>query len=85
MRHSTISGIMLYPANLTNDDNKILVTFDDIPEAITFGNNRYEALIHAKDALDTALSFYAERGSPLPKPSKPKPDHFLVSATLASG
>ena len=85
MRHSTISEIMLYPANLINDDDKILVTFDDIPEAITFGKNRYEALIHAKDALDTALSFYAERGLPLPKASKPKPDQFLVSATLASG
>jgi antitoxin HicB len=85
MRHSTISEIMLYPANLINDDDKILVTFDDIPEAITFGKNRYEALIHAKDALDTALSFYAERGSPLPKPRKPKPDQFLVSATLAPG
>ena len=85
MRHSTFSEIMLYPANLINDDDKILVTFDDIPEAITFGKNRYEALIHAKDALDTALSFYAERGLPLPKPSKPKPDQFLVSATLAPG
>ena len=85
MRHSTILEIMLYPANLINDDDKILVTFDDIPEAVTFGKNRNEALIHAKDALDTALSFYAERGSPLPKPSKPKPDQFLVSATLASG
>lgn len=85
MRHSTFSEIMLYPASLINDDDKILVTFDDIPEAITFGKNRYEALIHAKDALDIALAFYAERGSPLPKPSKPKPDQFLVSATLAPG
>ena len=85
MRHATFSEIMLYPANLINDDDKIFVTFDDIPEAVTFGKNRKEALIHAKDALDTALSFYAERGSPLPKPSKPKPDQFLVSATLASG
>jgi antitoxin HicB len=85
MRHATFSEIMLYPANLINDDNKILVTFDDIPEAITFGKNRYEALIHAKDALDTALSFYAEHGLPLPKASKPKPDQFLVSATLAPG
>lgn len=76
---------MRYPANLTNDDDKILVTFDDIPEAITFGKNRYEALIHAKDALDTALSFYAERGLPFPKPSKPKSDQFLVSATLTPG
>ena len=85
MRHSTFSEMMLYPANLINDDDKILVTFDDIPEAITFGKNRYEALIHAKDALDTALSFYAERGLPLPKASKPKPDQLLVSATLAPG
>jgi len=36
------------------------VTFPDIPEAITFGENESEALKQAVDALETALSFYGD-------------------------
>jgi hypothetical protein len=45
------------------------VTFPDVPEAITFGANEEEALRHAVDALETALSFYVEDRKPLPVPS----------------
>jgi len=34
-----------------------LVTFIDVPEAITFGTNKKEALEKAVDALETGLSF----------------------------
>ena len=47
----------------------MLVTFPDVPEAITFGVNEEEALIHAVDALETALSFYVDDRKPLPSPS----------------
>ena len=49
-----------YPVNLIEDCGKILVTFDDVPEAITFGEDRNHALKKAKDALESALSFYSE-------------------------
>lgn len=58
-----------YPVILTLDDGAISVTFPDIPEAITFGQNESEALAMAVDALETALSFYVEDRRPLPVPS----------------
>lgn len=61
-----------YPVTLTPDDGAVLVTFADVPEAITFGADESEALRNAIDALDTGLSFYVDAGKPLPKPSKPK-------------
>jgi len=58
-----------YPVILTLDDGTVLVTFPDVPEAITFGANEDEALHHAVDALETALSFYVDARKPLPEPS----------------
>ena len=56
-----------YPAILTPDDNgTVLVTFPDVPEAITFGDDEEDALCQAVDALETALSFYVEARRPLP-------------------
>ncbi|MDR2625838.1 MAG: hypothetical protein LBC37_05850 [Zoogloeaceae bacterium] len=61
-----------YPVTLTPDDNgAILVTFADVPEAITFGADEGEALLNAVDALETGLSFYIDDRRPLPVPSLP--------------
>lgn len=61
-----------YPVTLTPDDNDtVLVTFEDVPEAITFGVDEDEALLNAIDALETALAFYVEDRKPLPAASKP--------------
>lgn len=61
-----------YPVTLTPDDGTVLVTFADVPEAITFGADEGEALLNAVDALETGLSFYVDARKPLPKPGKPK-------------
>jgi antitoxin HicB len=61
-----------YPVNLTPDEGTVLVTFPDVPEAITFGTDEDEALLQAIDALESALSFYVDDRKPLPVPSKPK-------------
>jgi antitoxin HicB len=58
-----------YPVILTPDDGTVLVTFPDVPEAITFGMDEDEALLQAIDALETALSFYVDARKPLPVPS----------------
>ena len=58
-----------YPARLTKDGSNILVTFRDVPEAITFGENEKEALENAVDALETGLSLYTDSGKDWPKPS----------------
>jgi antitoxin HicB len=61
-----------YPVTLVPDGDTVLVTFVDLPEAITFGANENEALLHAVDALEAGLSFYVDARKPLPTPSKPK-------------
>jgi antitoxin HicB len=61
-----------YPVTLTPDDGSVLVTFHDVPEAITFGADEDEALLQAVDALETGLSFYVDSRRPLPVPSKPR-------------
>ena len=61
-----------YPVTLTPDDGSVLVTFADVPEAITFGADEQEALMQAVDALESGLSFYVDARQPLPVPSKVK-------------
>jgi antitoxin HicB len=58
-----------YPVLLIPDDGTVLVTFPDVPEAITFGMDEDEALLQAVDALETGLSFYIDARKPLPVPS----------------
>jgi antitoxin HicB len=61
-----------YPVTLTPDEGTVMVTFADVPEAITFGMDEDEALLQAVDALESALTFYVEDRKLLPTPSKPK-------------
>ncbi len=60
-----------YPVTLTPDAGSVLVTFADVPEAITFGADADEALLNAIDALETGLSFYVDTRKPLPNASQP--------------
>ncbi|HWM80641.1 MAG TPA: type II toxin-antitoxin system HicB family antitoxin [Pseudolabrys sp.] len=45
----------------------VVVTFPDVPEAITEGNGEAEARVMAEEALGLALLTYPERGMALPK------------------
>jgi antitoxin HicB len=59
-----------YPVTLTADDNDtILVTFPDFPEAQTFGDDRHEALARAVDALETIIEAYIRERRDIPAPS----------------
>ena len=68
-----------YPVTLTPDGASVLVTFADVPEAITFGADEDEALLQAVDALETALSLYIDARQPLPVVSKPGRGQRTVS------
>lgn len=60
-----------YPVRLTPDDNgTLLVTFPDVPEAITVGENEEDALIQGLDALEAAFEIYFAEKRPIPLPSK---------------
>lgn len=59
----------LFPVDLSIDEGTILVKFPDIPEAITYGEDREEALMRAVDALETAFMTYVDDRKMIPKPS----------------
>jgi antitoxin HicB len=67
-----------YPVKLRKDGKFVLVTFPDIPEAITQGDNRAHALEMAKEALESAMDFYFEDRRAVPMPSKPKRGQAVV-------
>lgn len=64
--------IYAYPCQLTHDeeDGGLVVTFPDVPEAITGGRDRSEALVMAEDALATALAGYVHEKWDIPAPSE---------------
>jgi antitoxin HicB len=65
--------MLRYPVRLAKDTNDtIRVSFPDVPEAHTFGDDEDEALMHATDALESALSLYVDDRRGLPKPSRIK-------------
>jgi antitoxin HicB len=65
---------MKFPVKLTLDkiSGGYVVTFPDIPEAITQGETVEEALTMAKEALETAIDFYFEDKRAVPSPSVAK-------------
>ena len=73
---------MRYPVELTPDDNDtIMVTFPDVPGAVTYGDGRADALARAVDALETMLGAYitGRRDLPVPSPAEGRP---LVATSL---
>ena len=71
--------IYAYPCQLTPDeDGGFVATFPDVPEAITGGDDRAEALAMAEDALATALAGYVHEKWEIPTPSEPVDGQFSV-------
>lgn len=69
----TAAGTMDYPVDLRPDDNHtVLVTFPDVPGAITFGSDEDEALANAIDALETIFSALITDRREIPPPSAPR-------------
>ena len=74
-----------YPVTLIPDGDTLLVTFADVPEALTFGADEDEALRQAVDALETALSFYVDARKPLPTASPAQPGQRTVRPSALEG
>src|SRR6266404_4688206 len=55
-----------------------VVTFRDIPEAITQGESIEDAMIQARDALQTALDFYFDDHREIPAASKARRGERLI-------
>lgn len=72
--------MMLYPARFEpSNEGGFVVTFRDIPEAITQGDSEEEAIKMAEDALVSAMSFYFEDRRTVPMPSPVEPGERLLS------
>ncbi|TYG33254.1 type II toxin-antitoxin system HicB family antitoxin, partial [Lonepinella koalarum] len=69
---------MLYPAKFEPEDGGYNVSFRDIPEALTCGDDYDDAVEMAKDALLTSMDFYFEDRRKVPMPSKPRKDEVLI-------
>ena len=68
-----------YPATLLPaDEGGFTVTFRDVPEAITEGDSREEALLRAEDALESALAMYVAANESLPASSAAQPGEAVV-------
>jgi antitoxin HicB len=67
-----------YPAKLARDGEGYMVSFPDIPEALTCGKDRDEAIRMAADALTTAMEFYFEDRRSVPLPSTLKRGQVAV-------
>lgn len=65
---------MEYPARFVRDkpSGGFVVTFPDVPEAITEGETLEEAMVMAEEALELALTFYTEASKDLPRPGSLK-------------
>ena len=61
---------MRYPVTITPDDGQFTVTFPDVPEAVTFGETRAEALQRAPDALLTVFDAFMKDRRDIPTPSQ---------------
>lgn len=70
---------MKYPFTLTPDGPGYMVTFPDIPEAITYGETESEAIELAYDCLVTALDFYFDDMREVPAPSEARDGQYIVT------
>lgn len=70
---------MFYPAKFAAaKEGGFVVTFRDIPEAITQGDSEAEAMEMAEDVLISAMDFYFEDRRAVPAPSPAKRGERLV-------
>ena len=72
----------VYPATIEQDeDGQFIVSFRDVPEALTSGETLEEALTEAVDCLVVTLDGYVDdqRPQPIPRPSRSRPDEHAVA------
>ena len=72
-----------YPARLQFDrSGEIIVSFRDLPECLTSGEDETEALMEARDALEEAIAGRIDDGEPIPVPSRRRVGEKLIAVLL---
>lgn len=76
---------LFYPATFTESEDEgstgILISFRDVPEALSQASGYLEAVEMATDALLTASEFYIEDGRPMSRPSELKLGDVMIAFT----
>jgi antitoxin HicB len=77
--------MLAYPVTLTPEKGPggFVVTFRDIPEAITQGETVEESLAMAAEALESAMDFYFEDKRAVPMPSRAKRGQHVVALPVS--
>lgn len=73
----------VYPARLRAHEGTVIVVFRDLPEAVTEGGDRADALVQATDCLDSALLFRLKEGASIPQPSRVQRGEVAIPASPA--
>ena len=73
----------VYPARIRTHEGTALVTFRDLPEAITEGKDRANAFAQGIDCLDTALLFRLKEEEAIPEPSPLQRGEVAIPASPA--
>ncbi len=83
-KNNQIESRFSFPVTLTTDevDSGFTVTFRDLPEAITQGENIEDALNEAADCLEEAIANRVLRRLPIPTPSEANENEYLVTTPL---
>ena len=72
--------VLAYPASLRRDSGgRYLVRFRDLPEALTDGATKRDALREASDALSETLAARMVTGEEIPPPSLPRGQDYRVA------
>ncbi len=71
---------MRYPVTIAPDDGQFTATFPDVPEAVTFGETRDEALQRSSDALLTIFDALMKDRRDIPEPSQVTKDAVELPA-----
>lgn len=67
---------------LRRQSTGFVVTFRDVPEAITQGNDFADSIYMSEDALKCAMEFYTERGEDYPEPSLPLSGEVMIELKI---
>jgi antitoxin HicB len=77
--------MLSYPARVSRDGERFMVSFPDVPEALTGADTREQALEMAADALTTAMDFYFEDRRTVPAPSAQKRGQVMIDLPPSVG
>ena len=75
---------LAYPVRLETLEGTVLVSFPDVPEALTEGATRAEALSEAADCLVAALGGYVNERRAIPRPSPARGRPLVELPVLAA-